>query len=97
MIPEAAAIEAPPSGSLVLRAAAALQRFLSRAATARRERKLRLCETLPLGEKRFLAVVQVNRQQFLVGATANAISLLKELPSATDIASEGPDSASAAR
>jgi len=46
----------------------------------RRERRLRLCETLSLGEKRFLAVVQVERQEFLVGGSGNSICLLAQLP-----------------
>jgi len=47
---------------------------------ARREKRLRLCETLSLGEKRFLAVVQVERQEFLVGGSGNSICLLAQLP-----------------
>lgn len=45
----------------------------------RRERAFRLCETLPLGEKRFLAVVQFEQKRFLIGATSNAITLLDRL------------------
>jgi flagellar biogenesis protein FliO len=46
-----------------------------------RERQLKLRETLPLGEKRFLAVVEFERQRFLIGGAANSVSLLTELPS----------------
>lgn len=42
-------------------------------------RRLRLCETLSLGEKRFIAVVRYDRQQFLVGGTANSIALIARL------------------
>jgi flagellar biogenesis protein FliO len=42
----------------------------------RRERSMRLCETLPLGEKRFLAIVQIEQQRFLIAATNQSISLL---------------------
>ena len=45
----------------------------------RSERRLRLSETLSLGEKRFLAVVQFQRQEFLVGGTGNSIALLTKL------------------
>jgi flagellar biogenesis protein FliO len=38
-----------------------------------------LSETLSLGEKRFLAVVQFQRQEFLVGGTGNSIALLAKL------------------
>jgi flagellar biogenesis protein FliO len=40
---------------------------------------LRLTETLSLGEKRFLAVVQFQQQEFLVGGTGNSIALLARL------------------
>ena len=44
-------------------------------------RRLRLSETLSLGEKRFLAVVQFQQQEFLVGGTGNSIALLARLDS----------------
>ena len=56
----------------------ALQRGLVR---NRRDRRLRLCETLSLGEKRFLAVVEFQRQEFLVGGTGSSIVLLTQLSS----------------
>ena len=46
----------------------------------KRPRNLRLSETLSLGEKRFLAVVEVGHQQFLVGGSGNSVSLLTDLP-----------------
>jgi len=45
----------------------------------RSEHRLRLSETLSLGEKRFLAVVQFQQQEFLVGGTGNSIALLARL------------------
>ena len=42
-------------------------------------RRLRLSETLSLGEKRFLAVVQFQQQEFLVGGTGSSIALLARL------------------
>jgi flagellar biogenesis protein FliO len=47
----------------------------------RRERSLRLCETLPLGEKRLLAVVQFEGRRFLIGATNQSVCLLDRLDS----------------
>jgi len=44
-----------------------------------RKRTLQLCETLPLGDKRFLAVVQFNHQRLLIGATSQSICLLQQL------------------
>ena len=47
---------------------------------ARQKRKrLRVCESVSLGEKRFVAVVQVDGQQFLVGGAANSIAMLAQL------------------
>jgi flagellar biogenesis protein FliO len=45
----------------------------------RRARSMRICETLPLGEKRFLAIVQIEQQRFLIAATNQSISLLHYL------------------
>ncbi len=42
-------------------------------------KQLRLCETLPLGERRFLAVVQFEQQKFLIGTAGNSIALLTPL------------------
>lgn len=45
----------------------------------RRERQLRLCENLALGERRFLSVVECGQQRFLVGGSANSVAVLAEL------------------
>lgn len=42
-------------------------------------RKLRLCETLALGEKRFVAVVQFEQMRYLLGGTGASITLLSQL------------------
>jgi flagellar biogenesis protein FliO len=65
-----------------------LNAFLSALRSIRirnRKRTLQLCETLPLGDKRFLAVVQFNRQRLLIGATSHSICLLQSL-AASDVA-----------
>jgi len=49
-------------------------------------RRLRLCESLPLGEKRFVAVIQFDSQQFLVGGGAASVHLLARLGEAPDFA-----------
>jgi flagellar biogenesis protein FliO len=56
----------------------------------RRERSLRVCETLSLGERRFLIVVQFERQRFLIGATSQSISLLQRLDDRHAL-SQGPE------
>jgi flagellar biogenesis protein FliO len=47
---------------------------------SRPQRQLRLCETLGLGERRFLAVVEFEQQRFLIAGTASSVALLAELP-----------------
>jgi hypothetical protein len=42
-------------------------------------RRLRLCESLPLGERRFVAVVEFEQSRFLVGGTASSLVLLARL------------------
>lgn len=61
----------------------------SRGTFLRREpRRLRLCETLSLGNRGYLAVVRFQEQQFLVGGTNSSIALLAQLsparPAAVD-------------
>ena len=42
-------------------------------------KRLALCETVSLGEKRFVAIVKVDGQQFLLGGAAGSVSLLARL------------------
>ena len=44
----------------------------------RRERRLRLCETVSLGERRLVALIQFDNQPLLVGVTGNSITLLTQ-------------------
>jgi len=46
----------------------------------RRTRALRLCESLPLGERRFVAVVEYANFRFLLGGTSASLVLLARLP-----------------
>ena len=45
----------------------------------RRRRKLQLLEIQQLGEKRFVAIVRVGKQKFLIGGAAASVSLLAEI------------------
>jgi flagellar biogenesis protein FliO len=45
----------------------------------RAPRRLRLCESLPLGERRFVAVVEFDRARFLLGGTPSSLVLLSRL------------------
>lgn len=42
-------------------------------------RRLRLCESLPLGERRFVAVLEFEESRFLVGGTSASLVLLARL------------------
>lgn len=42
-------------------------------------KRLLLCESVSLGEKRFLAIVKVDDRQFLVGGAAGNVSMLAKL------------------
>jgi len=44
-----------------------------------RPRRLRLVESLPLGERRFVAVVEYDETRFLLGGTASTLVLLSHL------------------
>jgi flagellar biogenesis protein FliO len=50
----------------------------------RRERTLHLCDSLALGEKRFVTVVQCGEQRYLLGVTSQSISLLQQLGPASE-------------
>jgi len=47
---------------------------------SRPQRRLRLCENLQLGDRRFLSVVEFGHQKFLVGGTASSLAMLAVLP-----------------
>ncbi len=68
----------------ILAGAAQMMRFGQQIRAGRRDRKMRLCETLSLGERRFLALVLVEQQKFLVGGAGSSIALLARLPSEPD-------------
>ena len=56
-----------------------LWQSVQRLAGTRRTRRLRVCETLSLGERRFIAVIAFDRQEFLVGGSGNSLELLARL------------------
>jgi flagellar biogenesis protein FliO len=45
----------------------------------RSPRRLRLCESLPLGERRFVAVIEIDGARFLLGGTPSSLVLLSRL------------------
>ncbi len=78
-----AEIVSPPVSPLWLRK---LTQKWPRLRAGRSPRRLRLCESLSLGEKRFIAVVQFDAQQFLVGGGSHGVSLLARLGDSGDFA-----------
>lgn len=57
---------------------------LGRILRPRALRRLKLCESLPLGDRRFIAVVQFEQQRFLIGGGGNTLALLTQLPKADE-------------
>jgi flagellar biogenesis protein FliO len=57
----------------------------------RRQRQLRLCESLQLGDRRFLGVVEFGQQKFLVGGSANSVAMLAVLRSQANCRPEEED------
>jgi flagellar biogenesis protein FliO len=55
---------------------ARLRSLWSRVTFRRRQRSLRVCETVSLGDKRLVAVLEFERQRFLIGVTSQSVSLL---------------------
>jgi flagellar biogenesis protein FliO len=49
-----------------------------------RGKQLRVRETLSLGERRFVAVLECDERRFLIGGTGASISILADLTSAGD-------------
>ena len=77
-----------PRRSKELTATGLLSRALlwlqTRSQVARRPRRLQLCATVALGEKRFVSIIECDGQQFLIGGGAGTVSLLAQLPDAVD-------------
>lgn len=58
------------------------QSRMSRSAT----RRLRVAETISLGEKRFVSILQVDDAQFLIGSSGLGVQLLAQLESSSAVA-----------
>jgi flagellar biogenesis protein FliO len=53
--------------------------WAQRTMRTRKTRRLRVRESLSLGERRFLAVIEFDSQEFLVGGTGSSLALLARL------------------
>jgi len=76
------------SHALLSKAWSALKWIMQRATAQQARKNLRICETLSLGEKRFVAVVQVDEERFLIGGSSSSVSLLTRLPEAKIFAAD---------
>ncbi len=65
-----------PPGAVWRAALKTLGQWTRSLAKIRKPRRLRVSETLSLGERRFLAVIEFDRQEFLVGGTGSSLELL---------------------
>jgi hypothetical protein len=50
------------------------------------EKKLRVLESVSLGERRFVTILQVEGRKFLIGGSSSNVSMLASLDSAEDLA-----------
>jgi len=53
-----------------------------------RRKRLRVCETVSLGEKRFVAVIEIDGEQFLLGGASNSVAAIARLEPAPQISEE---------
>lgn len=53
-------------------------------------RRLKVAETVSLGEKRFVSILQVDGEQFLVGGSSSNVVLLAKLEAMAEIPEERP-------
>jgi len=65
--------------TFLTRLLAGIQAAASRLRVRRADRSLRLCETLPLGERRCLLLVQCGQRRYLIGSTAQMLTLIERL------------------
>ena len=71
--------------TFLTRLLAGIQAAASRLRVRRADHSLRLCETLPLGERRCLFVVQCEQRRYLIGSTAHMLTLIERLDSSRDL------------
>ena len=57
----------------------------------RLSKRLKVAETVSLGEKRFVSILQVDGAQFLIAGTANSISLLATMEQSVEASADFAD------
>jgi flagellar biogenesis protein FliO len=60
------------------------QRWLAMRLKERRARRMRLVETLPLGAGRFVSLIVVEGEKFLVGGAGHSVSVVARLSPAAE-------------
>jgi flagellar biogenesis protein FliO len=53
--------------------------MLRRVTVKQARKNLKVCENVSLGEKRFVAVIQIDDERFLIGGSSSSVSLLTRL------------------
>jgi flagellar biogenesis protein FliO len=69
-----------------------IRRHTRRVMSRQSSRRLRLVESIMFGEKRFVSILEVDGEQFLLGGTASAVTLLAKLESTTHTRQGSSDS-----
>jgi flagellar biogenesis protein FliO len=72
--------------ALLFKTWSALKWITHRVKVRQAHKSLRVCENISLGEKRFVAVVQVDDERFLIGGSSGSVSLLSRLQEAKTFA-----------
>lgn len=96
---DAAAVRASPSPARSVSHARWLARawsWLQKQPAFSGKKKLRVSETVSLGDKRFVAVVHIEGQKFLIGGGASGVSLLAELETDAELSGQAELEAEAA-
>src|SRR5450432_1911675 len=79
------------SGQILLaRIWSACQWILQHVTVKQARKNLKVCENVSLGEKRFVAVIQVDDERFLIGGSSSSVSLLTRLQEQKPLAA-GPE------
>ncbi len=76
------------SQSWLMRTWSALQWVLRRVKVQHARQGLRICQNVSLGDKRFVAVIQVDEERFLIGGSSSSMSLLSRLQEAKAFATD---------
>jgi len=82
--------QAPPARNFLWGTVISLWACLRRSFRSRPVRRLRVRETLALGDKRQLLIVECGERQLLIGAAGNFLTMLAELPLAQNPKSQTP-------